>query len=263
MAKRKMGVWVSTLMNVIISIIIILALTLMVIGIIRFYHRISGLMYAREVGAYATSLSNKIKEGNMSVDQLKTLAGDLNKNLKDNNIILPSSTDPAVIASNLSSQIHNLLDNESTQHEFFESLVSLIKERNGVLNSIEPINDNHVAFAKSLFEFSEYVSFKEIAKIAFDGNADKKDIVMLLLKGFGQWFVKTSDIFFIGLLLFAFGWLSAVVTSVWMKVARKRRGIRGGLWLMIWAWFMPLLGFIFYPLISFSYIFRKKEQKAL
>ncbi len=186
MAKRKMGVWVSTIINIIISIIIILALILMVVGVIQFYHRVSGLMYAREVGTYATNLSNKIKEGNMSVDQLKTLANDLNKNLKDNNIVLPSSGTPQEIANNLSSQIHNLLNNESTQHDFFESLISLIKERNGVLNSIEPINDNHVAFAKSLFEFSEYISFKEIAKIAFDGDADKKAIVMLLLKGFGQ-----------------------------------------------------------------------------
>ncbi len=57
----------------------------------------------------------------MSVDQLKTLANDLNKNLKDNNIILPSKGSPQEIANNLSLKIHDLLNNESTQHNFFES----------------------------------------------------------------------------------------------------------------------------------------------
>ena len=263
MAKKKTGVWVSTLINIIISAIIILGLILMVVSLIQFYNRISGLLYAREVGSYASNLANKVKDGHMSKEQLMQLTADLNKNLESNKIIIPTSGTAQQISAQLSAQIHDLLNNESTQHGFFKSLVSLIKEKNGVLNEIEPLTDNHVAFAKSLFEFSEYVSFKEIAKIALDGNADKHNIIMLLLKGFGEWFTDTSDLFFFGMLLFVIAWLSAVVTSIWMKVARKRRGIRGGSWLIFWAWFMPLLGFIFYPLISFSYIFRKKTKKAL
>ncbi|CAM9136780.1 hypothetical protein [Mycoplasma todarodis] len=263
MAKKKTGVWVSAFINLIISAIVILGLILMVVSLIQFYNRISGLLYAREVGTYANNLASDVKGGNMSKEQLMQLAADLNKNLESNKIIIPTTGTPKEIAAQLSSQIHDLLNNESTQHDFFKSLVSLIKEKNSVLNEVEPISDNHIAFAKSLFEFSEYISFKEIAKVAFNGDADKHRIIMLVLKGFGEWFTSTSDLFFFGMLLFIVAWLFAVVTSIWMKVARKRRGIRGGAWLVFWAWFMPILGFIFYPLISFSYIFRKKEQKAL
>lgn len=174
----------------------------MIVGLIQFYNRMSGLLYAKEVGIYANNLAGKIKEGHISQGQLIQLATDLNKNLESNKIIIPTSGTPKQIADQLSSQIHDLLNNESTQHDFFKSIVSLIKEKNSVLNAVEPITNNHVAFAKSLFEFSEYVSFKEITGIAFDGHADKNQIVTLLLKGFGKWFVSTSEIFFFGMLVF-------------------------------------------------------------
>ncbi|TCG11592.1 hypothetical protein [Mycoplasma todarodis] len=262
MENRTLGVWVTAIINIFISIFILAGIFLMAWNLYHFLTKILGLAYAKEISEYVNGFThyfkNKKSVGPQDIENLQKLVNALNANLGDHKITLSHSLSPQENFQHVNDAIQDLIKNEETQHTFFKAIIQLVKDKNEVLNGIQPINDKHVEFAKSLFEFSDYVSFKKIAALALKDTVDKKGIVNLLVEGMFKWFTQTSGWFFIGLLMFAVGWLSATVASITTKIVRKKRDLKGGGWLIFWAWFMPLFGFIFYPIISFSYILRKK-----
>ncbi len=236
----------------------------MALNLYHFIQKLLGLAYIKEVNQYVREFTDKTNKTGTPEEKLELLKKvrivitELNRNLGDHKITLGSGTTPKEILDHVNSSIHDLINDEATQHTFFKAFVGLIKDKNEALNSIQPINNHHIEFAKSLFEFSDYVSLKKLATIALKDTIDKKAIIKELLNGLFKWFKQTSGWFFIGLLMFAVGWLAATLSAIVTKIIRKKRELKGGGWLIFWAWFMPVLGFVFYPIISFSYILRKK-----
>ncbi len=262
METRTLGAWVTAIINIFISIFIIAGVVLMAWNLYHFLTKIWGFVYAKEISQYVKDFTNQLKEKqNVSSEDLRNLqklVGALNANLGNHKVIISQNISPQENFQHVYDSIQDLIKNEDTQHTFFKSIIQLIKDKNEVLSGIQPINDKHVAFAKSLFEFSDYVSFKKLASLALGGPIDKKEIIKVLINGLLKWFTQTSGWFFIGALMFVVGWLSAIVSAIITKVMRKNRNLKGGGWLIFWSWCIPLLGFIFYPIISFSYILRKK-----
>ncbi len=260
MHSKSTGIWLTIIVNILISLFLIAGVVIMMWNLYHFINKMIGFTHVNEVSKYVKGFSNDIKEGKVDPTKvdLNGLIKALNVNLGDHKIVISPNATPKEVLDQFNNALQKFMHDDAAQHTFFKAFAQLIKDKNETLNSIREINDNHVAFATSLIEFSDYVSIKRISVLVFKGGDHKEEIIKLILKGIWKWFKKTSDWFFIGLVIFVFTWFVALISSIVTKVMRRKRNLNGGGGLIFWAILMPLFGYIFYPLISFSYLLRKK-----
>ncbi len=271
MQHGKIGLRAATWFNIVLSFVAISALVIMGVSLYKYINRISGLMYAKDMGDYTKHLIDKVKKSKDTMDKVELLKlshqlQDVVKALNDHmtasgaKVTLPTidpSKDLVNFVHELSSNLIEFSKNENTQHAFFEGLVGLIKDKNASLNELLPLGNKQVSFAKSLIEFSHYIDFNELTTPIMNRTATLRTIITVLLKGMKKWFIQTNGLFFIGAIMFGVTWLLSIIASICLKKARKKRYLNGGTGLIIGSIFLPVFGFLFYPIISISYTIRK------
>ncbi len=262
--KSLTGVWITTIINILISLIVVISLTLFVFYIIHFWNKISGILYYNDaikyVNDFPSQVSSKLRNGMISVDDLNILIKDIN----DNTDIVDIPTLQQAVTPQEAAQIfQDNLFNRTGSDQIVVSLLKLIENKETTINLINPISYNVSEFARSSGNIATHIEINNVVLDLIQGNLNKQRVIEHILKVIKGLIDEDANSLKVILILFASSWGAAIIHSIITKFVRIHANVSGGGMLVFWAIIIPFLGFVFYPLISISHLFRNRPKKVL